>query len=139
MQRGLVEQETMGQLTVLAERFTVVADEDDDRLLPIDRGQQTPYLSIDVGDLAVVRLRVRRRRCIRGVRIVEVDPGEERSGVAVLQPVQGTVDRVAAPSLRIVGRRAARVADHGIVVNVESTIETESMIEHERADKRTGA
>src|SRR5258706_4514730 len=86
---------------MLAERFSMVARDDDDGVAAIDRGEESRNLRIDVGNFAVVRLRVGRRRRVGGMGIVEVHPGEERPGIGLPQPDQGAVDDLAPPALAV--------------------------------------
>ena len=76
MQRRLIQQQAVRQFAVLAERLAVIAGDDDDGVLRIDRAEQTAELNIEICDLAVVRLRIRIRRRVRRVRVVEMHPRE---------------------------------------------------------------
>ena len=108
VQRRFVKQKAVRQLAVLAERFAVIAGDDDDRVAAIDRREQARHLRVDVRDLAVVRLRIRRRRRVRRVRIVEMHPGEERARVVLPQPRQRAVDDLARRGARLRRFRCCR-------------------------------
>ena len=75
----LIQEQSMRQLSMFAERFAVITDNDDDRARPIDDRQQSPDLRIHIRNLPVIRLRIRLRRRVRSVRVVQMNPREERS------------------------------------------------------------
>ena len=125
---------------MLAERLAVIANDGNDRVRAIDRREQSADLRVDVGNLAVVRLRVRRRRRVRRVRVVQMHPCEERLPAALLQPGKRAIDGgVAAPLCLEHVCFVRRVARNLVVVQIEAATQPESMIEHERADERAGA
>ena len=136
VQRRFVKQQAVRQLAVLAERFAVIADERDDGVAAIDRGEQPGHLRIDVRDFAVVRLRIRRRRRVRRMRIVEMHPREEWPRFRLPQPRQRAVDHVGAAAFGVEGAAAVgHVAHDLVVVALEAAIESEAMIEDERGDE----
>ena len=96
----------MGLFAVLAEAFAVIAAEHHERVGLLARGRQPRQnpadLRIGEGDFAVVSITARLfekclRRIIGRVRIVEMDPGEERGVALPPQPCERRVgDDVAA-------------------------------------------
>ena len=85
-QRRLVEQHAVRPLAVLAEPLAMIPRDDDERAIEIgvftQRFEHHVELRVGVRDLAVVRRsrprRELRRRRVGRVRIVKVDPHEER-------------------------------------------------------------
>ena len=110
VQRGLVEQHGVRDFSVLAERLPVIGKDGHHRVLLVARGAQpvehAAELRIGVGDLAVVRPAgeggpVRLGRVVRGMRVVEVHPDEERPVRGRRgQPPEGGVHDVARGTLR---------------------------------------
>ncbi len=97
-----------------AKRLTVIADDDNDGALieagVPQPGEETIDLLIDEGDFAIVQTRrtppaelgqQRLGRLVWRMRIVEMDPGEERRGLTAVEPAKGGVHdldwRAAAP------------------------------------------
>ena len=110
----------------------MIADDNDDRVLAIDRLEKTSDLRVDELNFAVVRLRIRRRRRIRRVRVIQMYPHEERTRVALLQPRERTIDGDVAAAFRLEHVRfIRRIARNLVVVNIESAIESEAAIEDE--------
>ena len=127
----------MRRLAVLGQALAVVAHDRDDRRRTkaerIDAIEQTADHRVVEGDFAVVRpigkgFAERRRRIVRVVGIVQVDPHEQRRAERGVrrQPVGGGGD----------GPIPAALERHAIVVLVESARQTVALIEHERADER---
>ena len=90
MHDALVDEETVRALAVIAEALAVVAHDDDHRaveeVLRVELRDEAADLRVDERDLAVVRMpgvaRLERLgRIVRGVRVVEMHPGEERASV----------------------------------------------------------
>src|SRR5205823_14399360 len=70
----------------------------------------------------------------------QVNPGEERSRTSLPQPGQRAGDHLTAAALRFEGPAAvAHIAHDLVVIAIESAIESETMVEDERADEGTGA
>ena len=86
--RRLIHEDGVHQLVVIAEALAVVREQDDDRVGLVSGGaepvEHAPHLSVGEGDLAVVgmprkAIEIRRRGRVRRVRIVEMQPGKERT------------------------------------------------------------
>ena len=143
----------MRPLAVVAESFAVIAGDDDHRLVCqtaiVQPGEHARDLRIGVRDFAVVRaLRTCAefgRRVVGGVRIVEMDPYEERSSLLVagcrglLEPGEGGVDHGGCGPFRFETLGRPRIARDAIVVGIEALGEAVAAIEHERADECSGA
>ena len=134
-QGRLVDEDSVGLLSVIAEPLPVVGGHDDSGL--IERGpqarQEPAQLVIDVGNLPVVGVEVgkRGRRGVVRVGVVEVDELKEGSrGVALLQLGQGGVHHLAGAPFRLVPR------PEGVVVPVEAAIEAVGRVEGEGPDDR---
>ena len=136
----------MGELAVLAERLAVVGDDDDERVIEHARGaeraDQAADERVDAGDFAGVRrggvTRAERLgRIVGSMGVVEVDPGEERSGARSTEPGERTLDHRRTRALGF-ERRLAGAARNHVVVDREAAPEPESMVEHEGADERAG-
>src|SRR5205085_3023879 len=140
MERRFVQQQTVRQLTMLAEGFAVIADDNDDRLRAVDRGEHTAGLRVDVLHFAVVRLGVGRWRRVRRMRVVQMHPREPRTRVGAAKPSERAIYRLPSAALRLERRLGiVRIADDLVVVRLESARKAEAMIEHERADERASA
>ncbi len=101
-------------------------------------------LLVDGGDLAVVRpagvaLAEGIRRLVGSVRVVEVDPEEERPLVVLPEPGKGPVHDLAAGPFRLQNHGLARSALDLVVVDLEAVGEAEAAVEHEGADEGAGA
>ena len=118
-------------------------DDDQGAIQPAGRAQiveQPADHRVRVGDFGVVRRearRVRFRRTIRIVGIVQMHPCEERRSIrgCRLYPCGGRLDHIFGSPL---GGVPALLAVP-IVVHVEAARETEARVEDERPDKRAGA
>ena len=157
--RAVVQQVGVRQLVVLAHALAVVGRQHDQRAVveavALQPVEQRAEALVGVGDLAVVRpvreeLVVGHRRVVRLVRVVVVDPQEER--LALLRLVQPLEDRLVdargAPllegervALRRAGRRERAVVRgrQPVVVEVEALVETVARDQGEAADGRPGA
>ena len=146
MQAGFVDQQAVGQLTVLAELLAVVPHHRHDRPvgepLAVQLCKQAAHLGIHLGDLAVVRpVRVegaeRLRGGVRRVRVVEVHPGEERLFALLGEPGDRAVGHHPARPLRIQVGHA--LAGDVVVVPVEASHEPKPTVQHERPDEGSRA
>src|SRR5437016_12764744 len=125
---------------MFAERLAVVADDDNDCFALIDCAEETSDLRIDIFDFAIVSLRIWLRRSVWSVRIVQMDPGEERPRIRPPKPPERPIDRLASSAFRLERRGGiVWIARDFVVVSLESAIQTETAIEHERADEGSGA
>ena len=118
--RGFVDEEAVRQFAVFAEHLAMVGDHDDERVVEAAVGakrvDQAPDLRVDVRDFGVVgavsgswEARLKRSgRFVRGVRVVQVDPGEERAVRLRLQPLERAVDDIGSRPLNHVHRRGVR-------------------------------
>ncbi len=139
--RGLVEQVAVLRLAVVAEPFAVIRDDGDRARLgdvARERRDEASELRVHRRDLTKVRVArvaraVRLRRLVRRVRIVVVDPEEERrlprggSSSASAASVVSRDDRSTAPAGKLV------------VIDVETACQAEPARERERRDERRGA
>src|SRR6185295_13202117 len=100
-----IDEEAMRALTVLAEALAVIADDGDDgpaqKIARFEEVQQPPDLRVDEGDFAEVGafgelLPIRRRRRVRRVRVVEVNPAEKACAPNALEPFQRRVSHLVA-------------------------------------------
>src|SRR5712691_2843817 len=67
-------------------------------------------------------------------------PRQKRTLVRATEPVESRVDYCVAAALRFERRRrVVGIALDRVVVHLESALETEAMVEHERPDERRGA
>ena len=148
--RIVVDVVAMRPLTVTSQRLAMIADDDDDGALVDARapqpGEEPIHLLIDERDLAVVRSgrtstaelgHQRLRRLIRSVRVVEMDPGEERPGLAFVQPTErGIEDLIGGP----LNRREVQLLDLAhielVVVRAEALIESPAAVENESPNER---
>ncbi len=145
----------MRALAVIAKSFAVVARHDDERAIHLPMRPQPLEHARDLfvreRDLAVVRRarprRESRRRRVRRVRIVEVNPQEERGwgpGAGGLvpgpfEPGDCAIDHFGRGTLGFEAFAGVWISCDLIVVGVEPLRETEAMVEHERADECCGA
>src|ERR1700735_2804096 len=92
----------MGVLAMLAETLAVIRQHGDQRLIrrpPANSVKEPAKLVVGIGDLSVIQalfvlLPIRRRRLVRRVRIVNMDPKEKRLAGLSFQPKEGMVDGV---------------------------------------------
>src|ERR1700731_2419001 len=91
----------MGLLTVLSERFSVIAGQQDDCRARIQAREKLRETLVVVGDFTVVlapgeALAVDGRRLVGSVRIVEMHPGEELFplGPPLSDPLECAIDRL---------------------------------------------
>ncbi len=100
MDGGVVDKEAMLVFAMLAQRFAMVAQEQNQTLLvelvPLEPSDQTAEFMIGIGDLSVIQMPsilapIRFRRIVGAVRIVQMEPEEERSPRILLQPRQGVI------------------------------------------------
>ena len=134
---------------MVAEALAVVADDDNHRAVVeaerLELGDDAADLAVGEGNLAVVRVslvtrRERLGRVVGRVRVVEVDPGEERRALRVPNPRQGLVHDLVAGPLDVRQRHAALPAEVEVVeVGVESLVDPPLAVEHVRADEPAGA
>ena len=150
---GVVDEEAVLLLAVFAERFAVVADDDNHGVRQAaaagEKVDQPADLRVRGGDLPVVRAFERRRKArtiglgrhVGTVRIVEVHPCEKRLVACAGQPGQRMVDHLAARTLRRVdpgGHFKTRQIEVVVVV-VESLRDAPPMVEDVGADKSSRA
>src|SRR5262249_46328207 len=130
--RRVVDEDAVRLLAVLAEALAVIGERDDERVVedaasgePLDERADR---AVHERDLAVVRaiaeLTVeRRRRLVVGVRIVEVEPGEE-GRVAGFEPGPRRGEHLVGRALREEELPPWRRAREVVVVDVEALPET---------------
>ena len=149
--RVVVDEVAVRPFAVPAEALSVVADHHDGRLtvetVRLQPRQQPPHLLIGEGDLAVVeaghaaRAELRAeglRRLVGRVRVVEVDPGEERLLRAALEPGQRSVDHLVGGPLHAAEVEVLVLLQvEAIVVDLEALVEAPPAVEDERADERS--
>ena len=145
---GVVDEEGVRVLAVLAEALAVVGEEDEDRAVPDPRALQprdeAPHDLVGVGDLAEVRLaRVAReerlRRLVGRVGVVEVDPGEELLRLHALEPREGEVHHLVALLLDGAEVHDLVLREVEVVgVVVEALVEAPARVEHPGADEGAG-
>ncbi len=138
----------MGQLAVLAQALAVVGGHRHRRLAveaaAAELLEDAPHLLVDGGDLAVVGAAgvagaPGRRRGIGRVGVVEVHPEEERARVVLRQPGERPVHHLAPRPLRLEDDAGLRIALDLVVVDLESGLQPEAVVEHEGADEGGGA
>ena len=149
-QRGVVGEQAVRGFAVLAERLAVIGGDNHQGVIERVRDpkafDQPAQHGVGIGDLAVVRCTagaVLGRRIVRRVRIEQMHPGEPRAthsdaGRRLKDPVAGTRHHLAGTPLGELKRRSFD-ARQTVVVLVEAVAEAEAAVQHERADKRTGA
>ena len=98
----------MRRLAVIAEPFAVITGDGDDRARGAARRiqplQDAADLRVRERDFPVVRvslglLQELLWRIVRRVRVVEMDPREERTGIVALEPRKGGIDHDIAAAL----------------------------------------
>ena len=149
VQRRFVREQPMRHLAVLAERFTVVAGEHDERASAgaaiEDRSEERRESGVGRGAFAQIRRirkarRERFRRSVRKVRLIEVHPCEPRRGLrGGVDPRESSSHRVGTPPFRHPKSVPFDAFPVPIVVDVEPAIQAEPRVENEGADKCTGA
>ena len=149
VQRRFIREQTVRHLAVLAERFTVVAGQHDERVsagaLIEDRCDERRQSGVGGGAFSKIRRigkarRERFRRDVRKVRLVDMDPREPWRGLlAAVDPRQRRGDRVGASPFRNAERIPLDALPVPIVVDVESAPQAEPDVERKRADERAGA
>ncbi len=150
LDRGVVDEDRVGLLAVLAEALAVIGG-DHDESSPgeperVDLVEQDAEPAVGRGDLGVVRRggaqAVGDRRFVGLVRVEEVDPEKEPPraslGRPVVQPGGGATG----------GLGGRPVADHEelrlvlgvevVVIAVEALVEPETAVEHDRGDESLG-
>ena len=144
MQRFAIQQQSMLGLAVIAESFAVVGDENNDCAIEnAARGQAIDEPADDlvrIRDLSVVRLcvRVRRRRRVRRVRLIEMEKGEERLAGVAVDPGGQRVGGDLPVALRF-GERFARTGDgQPVVEEIEPAIDAGLVAQHVRRDRGAG-
>ena len=148
-QCGVVHEDAVRELAVLAECLAVIAGGNDQRVVRrgAERFHQAAELAIGCRDLIVVPID-HRTSCVRPavgrVRLEQVDPEKERPGGrsgsvgwetrgVEAKPRDGVIDHLRCGPL--VGRAAVGLVAQAIAVDVEAAIQTELMIERERGDE----
>jgi hypothetical protein len=143
--RRLIDQHAVRQLAVVAEAFSMIGEHDDiDVLVAAGRAKRVEDaadLLVGEGDLAVVRTAGKTtaegfRRIVRGVRIVEMQPREERPRRA-LKPANRGVGHFVGASLSALFARTRFVKL--LVEGVEALREPECRGDRIRADEGGGA
>src|SRR5262245_48708172 len=131
---------------MIAEAFAMVGDDDDERAIEstglVERADQLRDAAVDVRDLAVVRRGLetraeRRRRVVRCVRVVEMNPGKKRL-TARVQPLPRRAGYLAAQALSLQlhpGSELREARVDGIEPLPEAVLRTDD----ECADERSGA
>ena len=133
----------MRELAMLPERLAVVADDDEHRLVLVERLDEPTDLVVEVRDLTVVgatglTLRERLRREVREVGVVQVHPNEQRAiGRLGLLPREGVVDDVGPGALRV--PEVARPDVDVVKVGVKALVETPATGGYERSDAAGGS
>jgi hypothetical protein len=122
--RGLVDEEPVRVLTVIAEALAVVAQDRDHRAvqqIPLPEERDDPAdLGVGEGDFAAVRMSgvlglVGLGRIVRRVRVVQVDPREERPALRLVDPRQRLVDDLVGGPLDAARRPAAGLHEVEVV------------------------
>ena len=100
MDDRLVDKETVRRFTVLAETFTVIADDHHNRPIEhpalVEKRYDPRELEVDEADGAALWILAVRRgeflgRFSRGVRVVEVEPRKEAAATHLLQPAERVI------------------------------------------------
>ncbi len=141
-QRGLVDEEPVRQLAVIAEGLAVIPRRDHDQAAAgagLRGGDDAAQTGVGGGNLAVVGapgllLAVGRGRIVGRVRLVEMHPGEEGAVLSGDPFLGGGGDDRARP-LGLQHARAGGAALDAVVVDIESTPETEAPIEDVGGDE----
>ena len=141
---GLVQEQAVLALAVIAKTFSVIGDRDDERAietaLTLEQRDQPRHARVHIGDFAVVRPRAirrveGRRRGVRRVRVVQVDPGEERLIAGLLgDPRAGGVHDRSATALRLELHRRVEAVELRVEL-VESLREAVLAAENKCADE----
>ena len=148
LQRGVVDEQAVGALAVLAEALAVVGGHEHERArerpLLFERAQEPRDLRVHERDLAVVGrgaepLGQLAGRLVGRVRVVVVHPQEERarrSPRGAAQPAQRGVGGGVGEALDV--GRAPRVvaARQVVVVGLEAAVEPEAAVEREARRRR---
>jgi hypothetical protein len=143
----IVGEHAVRHLAVVAQTLAMIGGDGNDGATGLTRRvqplQHAADLRIGKRDLAVVGNvpgsgQILRRRIVRRVRIVKMNPREERTRVGGRKPSErGVHDRVAA-ALGLEHRRPRRIAIDAIVVDVEPIGQAEAPVQHIRPHERTG-
>ncbi len=142
VQVGLVEEDAVAFLAVLAEGFTVVADDDQQRFVFHSRTGQ-PFikafdLRIHEGDFAVICRREFRWWAVRAVGVEKMDPAEERVFLVGVQPCDGAVGDDVGRTFPMQRLGFDGDVGHFVVVHVEAAVEPETRVKHEAGHKSGG-
>ena len=149
VQRRFVREQSMRHLAMLAERFTVVAREHDERASAgaaiEDRSKERRESGVGRSAFAQIRRirkarRERFRRNVRKVRLIEVHPCEPRRGLrGGVDPRESSSHRVGTPPFRHPKSVPFDAFPVPIVVDVEPAPEPEPHVERKGADERARA
>ncbi len=143
--RRVVNEYTVADLTVVTEALSVIADHDHQGLLRepqlVERAEQPPQLRVVERDLSVVRIAcvrlcIRSGRLVHDVRVVVLDPQEERIVSLPTQPLEGAVGGPITPSFGTAGPPV--LLDGFVVVHVEALVQSEAGVQDERRHHRGG-
>jgi len=147
VRHAVVDEKAVRGLAVVAQALAVIAHHDDDRLLvepaSAQQVEHAPDLAVGKRHLTVVRVplvarRERLGRAVRRVRIVEVNPREERRVPGPVDPRQGLVHHLVGGPLDRRQRHGPRLGEVEVVeVGVEALVGPPLRVEdvggHERA------
>ncbi len=147
VQGGLVDEDAVGLLAVLAEALPVIGrhrDEQVARAAGLLQGLEQPAeLRVAEGDLSLVRMQrgltPGRRRLVGHVRIEEVQPDEEAlPGSEPGEPGQRVVDHLVGGALdvQVSHRLPGRLWG---VIDLEALVEAEARVQHEAPHEGRGA
>ena len=142
VQRGLVGEQSVRQLAVLAAPLAVIAGDDDERVID-DRPELLAQHVVNVRDLAEVEIGGVLRcewlgRAVGGVGVVHVHPHEPfLSLVGLPPPDRGLEHRCGRPLLQLEIKRYGAFAVV-VVVDLEALIEAVARVERRGADERAG-
>ena len=144
---GLIQENAVFLFLVIAQPFAMVRRKHDERRLVqaarLQKIDEFPHQRVAVRNLAVVRVRVllaiRRRRCVRRVRLVQVEKKEERPLLVPGDPLFGDGQRLGARSLHLPDRCFRSCGDgECCVVVVEAAIDARVFSQDVRRNGRTG-
>ena len=145
VQRRLVAEEAVRQLSVIAESLAVIARHDQQRrrVDVAERVQQRRERGVGVSDLAEVEVvleprLVVLRRLVRRMRVVDVDPHEPVLALLAAVPLERGLDDVLGPGLLDLELELLVEMAVELVVDVEVVAEPVARVEHVGADERAG-
>src|SRR5207253_4831796 len=144
MHSGVVDEESVLFLSVVSERFAMIAEQNNHcaliQMIIFQPGDQAPQFVIGVGDFPVVKMiailsAVRLGRIIRAVRIIEVKPEKEWVMSGLLHPVNRMSDTFSCFAIHQARvSRLELLRREGIVIEIKTASQSPTAVKNKRAD-----